>query len=296
MNWHHRILSAIVFGLTRLAGHLPIGILYFKADLLRFMAEKIFRYRYQVIVQNLSRSFPEKDYKEIKLLAHDFYRHFFEIFAEVISSQAMKPAEAKARYKIENPELINDYHARGINVIALGGHWGNWEWLIMTPLFFDFSLYTLYKPLSSNVMENLMGRIRTRFGLKLLAMKQAGRFILSKKDFPALYFFIGDQSPSHRDPEYSVDFLNQPSLLFAGGAKLARATSSAVVYLSISKVKRGNYSVTFHPISQPGDGMSERDVLQKFARLLETDIRSKPAYWLWSHKRWKHKATKSEKF
>lgn len=294
MKLHHRILSSLIYGLTRLSGHLPIGFLYFKASFLQFIAEKIFRYRYQVIIQNLSRSFPEKNYQEIRQLAHGFYQHFFELFAEVIKSQGIKPAKARMHYKIENPELISDYHARGINVIALGGHWGNWEWLIMTPLFFDFSIYTLYKPLSSSVMESLMGKIRKRFGLKLLPMNQAGRFILTKKDYPALYFFIGDQSPSHRDAEYSVDFLNQPSLLFAGGAKLAKATSSAVVYQSISKIKRGYYSVTFHPVSQPGNEMHEREILQKYARLLEVDIKNKPAFWLWSHKRWKHKANKSE--
>lgn len=293
MKWHHRFLSSLLFAITKMAGHLPLNLLYFKAGFLRFFAEKVMRYRYPVIIQNLSRSFPEKNYNEIRALAHDFYRHFFDVFTEVIKSQGMKPSEAKARYKIENPELISDYHARGINVIALGGHWGNWEWLIMTPLFFDFSIYTLYKPLSGKVIEDLMGKIRKRFGLKLLSMSQAGRFILSKKDYPALYFFIGDQSPSHRDPEYSVDFLNQPSLMFAGGAKLARATSSAVVYLSINKVKRGYYSVTFHTIYSPGDHMNEREILQQYARLLEADIRNKPANWLWSHKRWKHKALKT---
>ncbi|NTW25986.1 MAG: lysophospholipid acyltransferase family protein [Lentimicrobium sp.] len=291
MKLHHRILSSLLYGLIRLSGHLPIEILYFKAAILQFIAEKILRYRYQVIIQNLSRSFPEKNYQEIRKLAHGFYKHFFELFAEVIKSQGMRPAKALIRYKIENHELISDYHARGINVIVLGGHWGNWEWLIMTPLYFNFSNYTLYKPLSSNIMESLMGKIRKRFGLKLLPMNQAARFILSKKDFPALYFFIGDQSPSHRDAEYSVDFLNQPSLMFAGGAKLAKATSSAVVYQSISKTERGYYSVKFHPLSQPGDEMNEREILQKFAGLLEADIKNKPAYWLWSHKRWKHKAT-----
>ncbi len=294
MKLHHRILSSFIYGLTRLSGHLPLGFLYFKASFLQFIAEKIFHYRYQVIIQNLSRSFPEKNYQEIRKLAHEFYQHFFELFAEVIKSQGIKPAKARMHFKIENPELISDYHARGINVIAICGHYGNWEWINMIQLFFDFSIYVLYKPLSNSMMEILMIKIRKRFGIKLLPMNQAGRFILTKKDYPALYIFIGDQSPSHRDAEYSVDFLNQPSLMFAGGAKLAKATSSAVVYQSISKTKRGYYSVTFHQVSQPGDDMSERAILQKFARLLEADIKNKPAYWLWSHKRWKHKANKSE--
>ncbi|MFH1120175.1 MAG: lysophospholipid acyltransferase family protein [Bacteroidota bacterium] len=293
MKFYHRFFSSILFVLAKVAGQLPIGFLYFKAAFLRIIAEKILHYRYQVIIQNLSRSFPEKNYQEISALAHSFYRHFFEIFAEVIKSQGLKPAEAKARFSIENPELIHDFHARGINVIAMAGHRGNWEWVIMMPLFFGFNIYTLYKPLSGRIMENLMGRIRARFGMKLLSMQQAGRFILSKKDYPALYIFVGDQSPSHKDPDYCFDFLNQPSLLFNGGAKLARATASAVVYLSITKTGRGTYSAGFRTIAEPSENKSDQEILSSYARMLEQDIRKQPAFWLWSHKRWKHKATNS---
>ncbi|KAF0200097.1 MAG: Lauroyl/myristoyl [Bacteroidetes bacterium] len=289
MSFFQRMLSSIIFGLTRLAGHLPVELLFFKARILQVFAEKVLRYRFGVITQNLSKAFPEKDYKEIKTLTHRFYKHFFGVFTEVIKSQGIGHKEARKRFKVENPELINDFHKRGVNVIAMGGHWGNWEWLIMAPLFFDFSIYTLYKPLSSKVTENLMGRIRKRFGLKLLPMQQAGRFILSKKDYPALYFFIGDQSPSHKDPEYCFDFLNQPSFFFAGGAKLAVLTNSAVVYQSIRKIKPGYYSVSYVPVSRPGDGMSDKDILREYVRLLEADIRLQPAHWLWSHKRWKNK-------
>ncbi|MHC1775406.1 MAG: lysophospholipid acyltransferase family protein [Lentimicrobium sp.] len=284
------IFTSMIYGLLRLSGLLPFKVLYFKAAAIRFFAEKVLRYRYGVIIQNLSRAFPEKNYTEIKILAHQFYRHFFGVFAEVIKSQAMHPDEARRRFKVENPDLIIDLHSKGINIIALGGHWGNWEWLIMTPLFFDFSIYTLYKPLSGKVSEMLMGKLRKRFGLKLLPMQQAGRFILSKKDYPALYFFIGDQSPSHKDPDYCFNFLNQPSLFFTGGAKLAKATKSAVVYQSIDKISPGYYSVSYQLISVPGDDQNEQDILRKFTQLLEADIRSKPAFWLWSHKRWKHMA------
>lgn len=289
MNLLHRILSAFLFGIIRLAGHLPLGFLYFKAVFLQFIAEKVFMYRKEVILQNLSKAFPEKNQKEILTISHQFYRHFFSVFTEVIKSQGMSPEEARKHFQLQNPELINDFHKQGVNVIVMGGHWGNWEWIILSPLFFNFSTYTLYKPLSSIVAENLMSRVRSRFGLKLLPMQQAGRFILSKQDYPALYYFIGDQSPSHKDPEYCFNFLNQPSFFFTGGAKLALATQSAVVYQSIIKNKPGYYSVKYQTISQPGDGKKVKDILNEYAGLLERDIREQPENWLWSHRRWKNK-------
>jgi len=269
-----------------------MGILLFKSGMLRFLAEKVFRYRREVIIENLSRAFPEKSHKEIRAISHRFYRHFFAVFTEVIKSQGMGPEEVRKHFQLQNPELIIQLHEQGVNVIVMGGHWGNWEWITLSPLFFNFSTYTLYKPLSSKIAENLMSRVRSRFGLKLLPMQQAGRYILSRKDYPALYYFIGDQSPSHKDPQYCFNFLNQPSFFFTGGAKLAQATHAAVVYQSIRKIKPGYYLVTYQTISLPGDGMRIRDILSEYARLLENDIREQPENWLWSHKRWKNKPEK----
>lgn len=284
----NKVLANIIYGSVRLISLFPISLLFFKVSVLRFLAEKILHYRYSVIVQNLSRAFPKKNYAEIKTIAHQFYRHFFEVFAEVIKSQGMSKKDAKEHFHIENPELINDLYGRGINVIALGGHLGNWEWIGLSPLYFNFNVYSLYKPLSSEIMDRVMLRIRERLGLKLLPMQKAGRFILSKTDYPALYFFVGDQNPSHKDAEYCFPFLNQSSYFFAGGAKLAKTTKSAVVYSSMNKIKPGYYSLRFHLISMPEDNKSVQDMLSTYTQLLDQDIRNQPDKWLWSHKRWKN--------
>jgi KDO2-lipid IV(A) lauroyltransferase len=294
MKGFHRFLSLLVFALVKLAALLPIQVLYFKASVLQFFAEKVLQYRRSVIVQNISRAFPEMNYSQIKALTHDFYTHFFRVFAEVIKSQGISEKDAKERFRITNPGLIENLHKQNINVIALGGHWGNWEWLSIAPLFFDFSVYTLYKPLSSGIMENLMGKLRSVFGLKLLSMQRAGRYILKKEDYPALYVFIGDQSPSHKDPEYCYNFLNQESLFFNGGAKLATATKSAVVYISMRCAKPGYYEVTFSPISMPDEQLKDNEILHRFVKRLEQDIKDKPEFWLWSHKRWKHKPDRNQ--
>lgn len=283
-----KVFANIIYGIVRLISRLPMGLLLFKTRIFRFFAERVFHYRKTVITQNLSRAFPDKNYAEIKTIAHQFYRHFFEVFIEVIKSQSMSKEKAKERFHIENPELISNLHSNGTNVIALGGHTGNWEWIGMTPLYLNFNVYSLYKPLSSEIMDRVMLKTRERLGLKLLPMQKAGKFVLGKKDYPALYYFIGDQNPSHQDPEYCFPFLNQPSFFFAGGAKLAKTTKSAVVYLSTKKIKPGYYTIRFHLISLPEDDMNIHDILSNYTQLLEKDIREQPAMWLWSHKRWKN--------
>ncbi|MDZ7635740.1 MAG: hypothetical protein U5L72_15415 [Bacteroidales bacterium] len=62
-----------------------------------------------------------------------------------------------------------------------------------------------------------------------------------------------------------------------------------VVFVNIVKARRGYYTlevkvITEHPKDEAPDFITSR-----YGELLEEVIRSKPEYWLWSHRRWKHK-------
>ena len=59
--------------------------------------------------------------------------------------------------------------------------------------------------------------------------------------------------------------------------------------MSANKVKRGYYELTFTLISDTPKEEANGDIITKSALLLEKEIKNNPAYWLWSHKRWKHK-------
>lgn len=298
-----QILSSFLFFIARLISFLPLNWLYGISSFVAFLLRSVLGYRRDVIIQNLSRSFPNLKYKEIKSLANNFYSHFADVFTEVIKSISIPASDLRNRFKIENPEIITQYYKGNQNIIGLTGHVANWEWLSIVPSLYPFSCYTLYKPLRSKLAESLMTRIRMRFGMKLLPMSNAARYILSNKNSNALYIFIGDQSPAKVENAHPFEFLNQSTTFFTGGAKLARATNAAVVYISIRKVKRGYYSVRFIPIDASSSITSltnervvvkenshdiEIEILKSYTRLLEADIVANPVNWLWSHKRWKH--------
>lgn len=300
-----RIISSLVFNIARIISFLPFSWLYGLSKFVSLILHRILGYRRSVIIQNLSRSFPQLKYKEIKSIADAFYLHFTDVFIEVVKSISLPGTAFRKRYRVENPELLVEYYQNNRNIIGLTGHVANWEWLSIVPSLYPFSCYTLYKPLRNKIAENLMTRIRLRFGMKLLPMASAARYILSNKDNKALYIFIGDQSPHKTENDHHIEFLHQPTTFFNGGAKLAKATKAAIVYISIRKIKRGHYSLTFIPIetseinrnielSQASSGNLrsgnefEDYVIKSYAALLEDDIIANPVHWLWSHKRWKH--------
>jgi len=84
--------------------------------------------------------------------------------------------------------------------------------------------------------------------------------------------------------------------IFNGGEALARKTGLATVFLKVSKVKRGYYKAEFIPIALNGKETEEHEITNKFLRLTEEQIHEKPEYYLWTHKRWKHRDKKPANF
>ncbi len=290
-----RLLSSLLFNFARLLSFLPFNLLYIKSSFFAFFIFRVIGYRKNVIIQNLCRSFPELKYNEISSLTRGFYKHFSDVFIEVVKGISLSHAEFVKRYRVENIELINQYHQQDKTVIGLTGHIGNWEWLGLLPSLEKDPVYTLYKPLRSKVAEGVITKIRSRFGMRLLSMSNAARFILNTANKRNFYIFIGDQSPTRVDNASEFNFLNQKTTFFTGGAKLAIATKSAIVYISIKKMSRGYYTLKLIPIDyQPilnetsNKLKAENFILSEYARFLEKDIRDNPVAWLWSHKRWKH--------
>ncbi|MBR5273646.1 MAG: hypothetical protein IKU33_00210, partial [Bacteroidales bacterium] len=79
-----KLLVNIVRGLMVALSKLPLRFHYLMADVMAWLLRKVLRYRYSTVMINLSRSFPDRKYKEIDAMVKDFYRHLGEIFAEAI--------------------------------------------------------------------------------------------------------------------------------------------------------------------------------------------------------------------
>ena len=55
------------------------------------------------------------------------------------------------------------------------------------------------------------------------------------------------------------------------------------------RVTKGHYSVRLHVLVEPPyDSDDDLQVVERYARRLETEIRNNPADWLWVHNKWKY--------
>ncbi|MDR0729521.1 MAG: lysophospholipid acyltransferase family protein [Prevotellaceae bacterium] len=280
---HAILLKLLVYPLSLL----PMRVLYGLADLCYFFVYKLFRYRRDVVVQNTSRSFPEKSYREIKFITKQFYRHFCDLLIEILKYYSIREKTQKQNIRFTNTEALDELYDAGKNVILLLGHYANWEALNVLPKYIKAPVGAVYSPLSNKLSDRLIMQVRTRFGVRMYPMQRIARHILSHRDARTVYLFVADQSPGVQS-KYHTTFLHQPTLFFTGAEKLAAATRSAVVYVHFEKTGRGKYTGAIIPVTNDGAQEPEGAITQKYVELLEANIRENNTLWLWTHKRWKN--------
>src|SRR5690606_41359044 len=93
---------------------------------------------------------------------------------------------------------------------------GNWEMLNFMPYKIRHDIYAVYKPLRSWSMNMLMIKLRSRFGMKLLADSAVTRHVLSKSSSPAVYLFLADQCQRIKEVKDMVTLLMQETYYLYG--------------------------------------------------------------------------------
>ena len=188
----------------------------------------------------------------------------------------------------ETIAVFNRLAEENQSFMVVMGHFGNWEWGGNTfSICCRHQLYVIYHPLSNKYFNGLVYRMRTRFGTRLISMKDTLREMLKNRNELNATAFIADQSPIP-DRAYWMDFMNQDTPVFLGIEKIALKIRYPIVYISIRRVKRGYYKVFAEKIELSLGLQKTGTITEIHTRRLESDIRTQPEIWLWTHRRWKH--------
>ena len=270
--------------------YLPKYFLYFFSNLLYVFLGRVLKYRKKIIHKNLKNSFPEKSENEIFEIRNNFYKHFCDLIVESFSGFSISRKSIEQKITIKNQDLLNEFAVKGQNIILIGGHYNNWEMTAQRmPLVFKHELFAIYKPIKNKFYDRKMKSSREKFGLNMISMKETKAYFTNETDTPRAIIFGSDQSPSNSKKAYWTKFLNQDSAFLYGAEKYAKSFNWPVIYVSINKIKRGDYLVEYQLITQKPKEESYGEIIKKFVFLLESDIKNQPEYWLWTHNRWKKK-------
>lgn len=267
---------------------MPLGLIYLLSDLFYFVIRFVLPYRKKVILSNLQNAFPNQDEREIKRIQKRFYRFFANLFAESIKNLTISEKNLRKRMKVVNPELFDELKAENKDVILLSSHYNNWEFLITAQsLLIDFQAVGIGMPLSNKFWDKKLNARRERFGMKVVHAKNYKNVLRKYKNTPTTTLILNDQSPGKDENCYWTDFLNQQTAFYFGAEVMANQMDAAVVNGVIRRVKRGQYEIEFYLITNCPKNESYGYITETYVRQLEREIKLKPEFWLWSHKRWK---------
>lgn len=274
----------------KLRSWLPLPALYAIGDALFFLAYYVLRWRRGLASVNLARSFPEKSDAEGATILKQSYRNLGDLIAEIIWSYGATPAEMKCRVTVENPELIMNETRAGRSVLLMTGHFCNWEWQVLAGnAVLDRPMFPVYKPQRVAAVDRFLRDARARFGGTPIPHKTLTRELIRRRSEAQVYAMVADQTPTIDEPKHWTRFLNQDTAFFVGADAIARILKAPVVFVEMYRVSRGRYRMRVSMLSLPPyDRAAGTQVIEHYARALESEIRNSPADWLWIHRKWKY--------
>ncbi|MGB0165364.1 MAG: lysophospholipid acyltransferase family protein [Luteibaculum sp.] len=285
-------MNGVGFGILKLAGRLPFFIFHGLSNLLFPVLYYFLAYRKDVVLQNLGNSFPEKSPNEIKAIAKNFYKHLADIFLEYIKLLGINGRELKSRLHFHNEDVLLDLQKKNRNIILVMGHYGNWEFLLGLPFFNEqfntnIAFKSLYKVQKNKRVDSILYKSRSKHGMGLIPAQDVKQEFANPGPQNQAVIFLADQSPSNSRRAHWTKFLNQDTGILMGTERYAQLFNHAVVYLKMTRLKRGEYEVSFELIAEHPKEWEKGKISEKHHQLLERDIKEAPQYWLWTHKRWK---------
>ena len=275
---------------VRLLSRLPWSVLYRLADLLGWLAFRVFPHREDVVRANLSQCFPELDEAAMRDIRRRYYAGFADVLVEVIKSATISADEIRRRVRIVGLEQPQALLAAGQSVLLAAAHQCNWEWMLLAlSLELGHPLDAAYKPLVDSWAEREMKKVRSRFGSRLVPAKELLADIIKRGKTVRAVAMVADQEPTTSEHKHWTRFLNRDTAFYMGPEEIARVTRFPVFFLGMKRTARGFYELRFEPLSTPGESLRSGELTERYVRLVERQIRAAPPDWPWSHKRWKLK-------
>ena len=244
-------------------------------------------------VRNLEIAFPEIQQEERERLLRGCFESLGRLLGEF--SQLPKATPEQLRGLIEYDEVglrhLREAEKNKRGVIFLTGHLGVWELHSFGWSALEYPLSFLVRPLDNERIEEMVERIRTRFGNRAIDKKSAARQSLRVLREGGTLGILSDLNTQPYEGVF-VPFFGKLACTTAGIATLALKTD-AVVIPTCAVWDRKKQRYFFHgdpPVELVRTGDHAKDIelnTANFAAAIERMVRLYPDQWLWIHKRWK---------
>lgn len=243
--------------------------------------------------RNLEIAFPDMPEADRRKLLRRSFSSLGRLLGEF--SQLPKATPDKLRQLVEYDQVglahLREAEKNRRGVIFLTGHLGAWEMLSFGWSALEYPISFLVRPLDNDRIEEMVERVRTKFGNKAIDKKSAARQSLRVLREGGTLGILSDLNTQPHEGVF-VPFFGKLACTTAGIATLALKTDAVVIpTCAVWNPNRKRYF--FHgdpPVELVRTGDHAKDIelnTARFAAAMERMVRLYPDQWLWIHKRWK---------
>ncbi len=286
-----RLFSFYIFRcLIILFRFIPFPLLYVLSDFLRFILKNILRYRVSVIQKNIDYCFPDhsEEYKED--CYQQFYKQFVDILLESIKGLSTPEAVLAKRYKLKNPELLQDYYEDQKPIAIYTCHYNNWEWGPLTMgRQMDHHIVGVVKELTNKHINRFIIDGRSKNNVTVIPTYKTAEYLSQDFNKPPTkcLIFISDQRPSDQSKGIEVSFFDKKIIFDHKSAEYIKSLDLPVYNANVHRLRRGHYEIELIPLANINGNSTTQEITNSYVSNLEELISLSPSSWLWTHKRFK---------
>jgi len=238
--------------------------------------------------------------KELRKLNRRVVLHFAQMLFEVPHIFKLNVKNLHRYVVFENEKAMIEALSKGKGCFFLTGHFGNWELMsAAVTLRFQTDGIAVARPADFAPVEELLMRLRTRFGTEIIPKKKAMKKLLrgtrekkllrGTRENKAMGILL-DQNVDWYEGVF-VPFLGQPACTNKGLALIAMKTGSPVVPMFSVRQPDGRYRIVFENevdlVRSESKLADTEENTAEFNRIINKYIYWYPDQWFWFHKRWK---------
>ncbi|MGM0507705.1 MAG: lysophospholipid acyltransferase family protein [Fusobacteriota bacterium] len=261
---------------------LPKALRYKLGELLGIIIYYTVKSRRRVTYKNLKIAFPEKDKKEIRVIAKKSYENIAKSFLEILWLDKLK-------IDVKGKENLDKALKKEKGAILLSLHLDNWELAGAAVAKKGYDLYGVAKKQHNEEFNKIINKIRESVGIKIV---QQGKGRSPRKLIKAIKNkgVIGLISDQYVD-DVEVEFFSKKTKAPSGAATFQRKFEIPVVPIYAIRNKDNSHTVYIEPelkLNRSDD--SKKDIqnnTQKCMNKIQEIIKKKPEQWFWQHKRWR---------
>lgn len=285
------LIYLIVYPFLWCISMLPFRLLYLFSDFVYLIVYYVIGYRKKTVRENIALALPHLSDAERLVIEKKSFQHLCDMFLEMIKTMTISTKEINKRFVFTNFEVYKKLEEQDKSIAMMLAHYASYEWVISMNAYVKFSAFAIYKKIANPYFDKLVRDIRSRFKANLIATKESVPCIISNKrnKLLSIYGFASDQSPKASAAFHWQKFMGIEVPVHTGAEMLSKKFDMNIIFLKVKKVARGHYEASFEILSENPKAIPNYEITDKFIQLVEQQIYEAPEYYLWTHKRWKHR-------